>query len=172
MWTQMSRSWFVSCPTTRKIAMMPSRSSAALLAQVSWETWFSTVLNLKQVKNKLSSVNYCFNGHFYSMICLICFTVPSQMVVSRTLNKAKQLMSVATKIAIQMNCKMGGVVWAVPIPVSIAVAILIEQWKMGCRTRTLFCFGLSVLFWCPVLGTLLNCIETEHCKCHDWKSVV
>lgn len=66
------------------------------------------------------------------MICLICFTVPSQMVVSRTLNKAKQLMSVATKIAIQMNCKMGGVVWAVPIPVSIAVAILIEgKWMLS-----------------------------------------
>lgn len=40
------------------------------------------------------------------------------MVVKHTLEKAKNLMSVATKIAIQMNCKMGGVVWALQIPVS------------------------------------------------------
>ena len=47
---------------------------------------------------------------------ITAFPVPSQMVVARTLRK--NLMSVATKIAIQMNCKMGGVVWAVHIPVS------------------------------------------------------
>ena len=90
-------------------------------------------LKLKlKTKQNFPLLIYCFNGPFYNMICLICFTVPSQMVVSRTLNKAKQLMSVATKIAIQMNCKMGGVVWAVPIPVSIAVAILIEgKWMLS-----------------------------------------
>ncbi|KAK7087801.1 piwi-like protein 1 [Littorina saxatilis] len=48
--------------------------------------------------------------------CCIDCPVPSQMVVKHTLEKAKNLMSVATKIAIQMNCKMGGVVWALQIP--------------------------------------------------------
>jgi len=43
--------------------------------------------------------------------------VPSQVVLSRTLNKKQMLMSVATKIAIQLNCKMGGEVWALEIPV-------------------------------------------------------
>ena len=43
--------------------------------------------------------------------------VPSQVVLSRTLSKKQMLMSVATKIAIQLNCKMGGEVWAVEIPV-------------------------------------------------------
>ena len=43
--------------------------------------------------------------------------MPSQVVLSRTLNKKQMLMSVATKIAIQLNCKMGGEVWAVEIPV-------------------------------------------------------
>ena len=45
--------------------------------------------------------------------------VPSQVVVARTLSKQQQLMSVATKIAIQMNCKLGGEAWALEIPVSI-----------------------------------------------------
>ena len=38
-------------------------------------------------------------------------------MLSRTLNKKQMLMSVATKIAIQLNCKMGGEVWALEIPV-------------------------------------------------------
>jgi aubergine-like protein len=48
-------------------------------------------------------------------------TVPSQVVLSRTLSKKEMLMSVATKVAIQLNVKMGGEVWALEIPVSIAV---------------------------------------------------
>jgi aubergine-like protein len=43
------------------------------------------------------------------------------VVVSRTLSKKQMLMSVATKIAIQLNCKLGGEVWAVDIPVSIVL---------------------------------------------------
>ena len=45
-------------------------------------------------------------------------SVPSQVIVGRTLAKKQMLMSVATKIAIQLNCKLGGDVWSVEIPVS------------------------------------------------------
>jgi len=45
-------------------------------------------------------------------------SVPSQVIVGRTLAKKQMLMSVATKIAIQLNCKLGGDVWCVEIPVS------------------------------------------------------
>ena len=34
------------------------------------------------------------------------------------LNKPKGLMSVATKVAVQMNCKLGGEPWSVRIPMS------------------------------------------------------
>lgn len=44
--------------------------------------------------------------------------VPSQCIVSRTLSKKQMLMSVATKIILQMNCKLGGELWALDIPVS------------------------------------------------------
>jgi hypothetical protein len=40
------------------------------------------------------------------------------MVLLKTLNKRGQLMSVATKIGIQISAKLGGEIWAVPIPVS------------------------------------------------------
>ncbi|WAR02492.1 PIWL1-like protein [Mya arenaria] len=51
-------------------------------------------------------------------LCCVDHPVPSQVVVARTLNKKQMMMSVATKVAIQMNCKMGGRVWALHIPMS------------------------------------------------------
>lgn len=49
-------------------------------------------------------------------LCVDC-PVPSQCVVSRTLSRQQALMTVATKIALQMACKMGGELWSVEIPV-------------------------------------------------------
>lgn len=43
--------------------------------------------------------------------------VPSQCVVARTLSRPQALMTVATKLALQMACKMGGELWSVEIPV-------------------------------------------------------
>ena len=42
-----------------------------------------------------------------------------QVVLSKTLSKPGRVMSVATKIAIQINCKLGGEAWMVKIPVSL-----------------------------------------------------
>uniref|UniRef100_A0A8C6Q6P4 Piwi-like RNA-mediated gene silencing 1 n=1 Tax=Nothobranchius furzeri TaxID=105023 RepID=A0A8C6Q6P4_NOTFU len=50
-------------------------------------------------------------------LCLDCPT-PSQCVVGRTLSRPQALMTVATKIVLQMACKMGGELWSVEIPVS------------------------------------------------------
>ncbi|CAF3687711.1 unnamed protein product [Rotaria socialis] len=52
---------------------------------------------------------------------LVCFLyvhcpVPSQMLLSKTLQKPGQLMSVATKVGIEINAKLGGEIWAVQIP--------------------------------------------------------
>lgn len=54
--------------------------------------------------------------------------VPSQMVVARTLMKKQGLMSVATKIAIQINCKMGGVVWNLQIPLKGTMIVGIDTY--------------------------------------------
>ena len=50
-------------------------------------------------------------------ISLYLFIVPSQCIVSRTLSKKQMLMSVATKICLQLNCKLGGELWALEVPV-------------------------------------------------------
>ncbi|CAF5042242.1 unnamed protein product, partial [Rotaria socialis] len=38
------------------------------------------------------------------------------MLLSKTLQKPGQLMSVATKVCIEINAKLGGEIWAVQIP--------------------------------------------------------
>jgi len=47
------------------------------------------------------------------------------MILSKTLQKQGQLMSVATKVGIQINAKLGGEIWAVQIPVCLFFLYLI-----------------------------------------------
>ncbi|XP_019620701.1 PREDICTED: piwi-like protein 1 isoform X3 [Branchiostoma belcheri] len=58
--------------------------------------------------------------------CCVDHPVPSQVIVSRTLNKKQMLMSVATKIALQLNCKLGGELWAVEIPLKSMMVVGID----------------------------------------------
>ena len=57
------------------------------------------------------------------------------MVLLKTLNKRGQLMSVATKIGIQISAKLGGEIWSVPIPV---------KEKIFCIFLS-FCFSLFLI---------------------------
>lgn len=41
---------------------------------------------------------------------------PSQVVLTKTLSDDRKFRSVVQKIALQINCKMGGELWAVNIP--------------------------------------------------------
>ena len=57
-------------------------------------------------------------GDRYSAIkkkCCVDRPAPTQVVLAKCLN-AKQVMSIATKVAIQINCKIGGVPWTLSIP--------------------------------------------------------
>lgn len=51
-------------------------------------------------------------------LCTAQSAVPSQMINSMTLSKPNQYRSVVQKIALQINCKLGGELWAVNIPLS------------------------------------------------------
>ncbi|KAG7167994.1 piwi-like 3 [Homarus americanus] len=46
----------------------------------------------------------------------VVMAIPTQMVLARSLQNKPRLMSIIAKIAIQMNCKLGGEVWNVQIP--------------------------------------------------------
>ncbi|XP_070605739.1 piwi-like protein 4 isoform X1 [Erythrolamprus reginae] len=52
--------------------------------------------------------------------------IPSQCVLVRTLSKQGMMMSVATKIAMQMICKLGGELWAVEIPLNGLMVVGID----------------------------------------------
>uniref|UniRef100_A0A4W3JSP7 Piwi-like RNA-mediated gene silencing 1 n=1 Tax=Callorhinchus milii TaxID=7868 RepID=A0A4W3JSP7_CALMI len=58
-------------------------------------------------------------------LCVECPT-PSQCVVARTLSKPQALMAIATKIALQINCKMGGELWSVEIPLKQLMVVGID----------------------------------------------
>lgn len=54
----------------------------------------------------------------YSVIkkkCCVERAIPSQVIAFKTLKRQNQLMTVATKVIIQMNAKLGGVPWMVQI---------------------------------------------------------
>jgi len=58
-------------------------------------------------------------GEHYAAVktkCCVEKPIPSQCMTATVLGKPKGLMSVATKVALQMNCKLGGEPWAVKIP--------------------------------------------------------
>uniref|UniRef100_A0A0A9XKD1 Protein piwi n=1 Tax=Lygus hesperus TaxID=30085 RepID=A0A0A9XKD1_LYGHE len=49
--------------------------------------------------------------------CCVDRAVPTQVVVQKNLT-SKGVMSIATKIAIQINCKIGGTPWSIPVPMA------------------------------------------------------
>jgi aubergine-like protein len=51
-------------------------------------------------------------------LCVVKYGIPSQMVVENRVLRHKSLRSICTKVAIQINCKLGGIPWLVKIPVS------------------------------------------------------
>ncbi|CAC5386882.1 AUB [Mytilus coruscus] len=56
----------------------------------------------------------CYNA--IKKFCCVDHPVPSQVVLSKTIMKKHQLQSVSTKIAIQLNCKLGGELWVASMP--------------------------------------------------------
>ena len=65
----------------------------------------------------LPSIQKSYYDSIKKYLSSVC-PVPSQCVLKRTLSKQGMMMSIATKIAMQMACKLGGELWAVEIPVS------------------------------------------------------
>ncbi|CAF0730721.1 unnamed protein product [Adineta steineri] len=88
---------------------------------------------------------YCLNQQYNLVLCVLSNNrkdrydalkkflckdtgIPSQMVLLKTLNKRGQLMSVATKIGIQISAKLGGEIWSVPIPSKSLMIIGIDSY--------------------------------------------
>ncbi|XP_003245599.2 piwi-like protein Ago3 [Acyrthosiphon pisum] len=59
-------------------------------------------------------------------ICCSEIGIPSQVVVSSTLSKPDRLQSITQKIALQINCKLGGACWAIDIPLKNTMIVGID----------------------------------------------
>lgn len=59
-------------------------------------------------------------------LCCIECPVPSQVIIARTISEDKNLRSVAQKIVLQMNCKLGGELWCLKIPIQKMMVIGID----------------------------------------------
>ncbi|XP_036614647.1 piwi-like protein 1 [Trichosurus vulpecula] len=58
-------------------------------------------------------------------LCTVC-PVPSQCIVAETLKKPHILLAVVTRLALQMNCKIGGHLWKVSVPLTDTMFIGID----------------------------------------------
>lgn len=64
-------------------------------------------------------------------LCCVDKPIPSQVIMSRTLSRADKLKSITQKIALQMNCKLGGALWAVNIPFDKCMVCGIDVYHPG-----------------------------------------
>uniref|UniRef100_A0A8C3ILA1 Piwi like RNA-mediated gene silencing 1 n=1 Tax=Chrysemys picta bellii TaxID=8478 RepID=A0A8C3ILA1_CHRPI len=91
-----------------------------------------TIQRIFQTNNKFDSVVCILSSNrkdkydaIKKYLCTDCPT-PSQCVIARTLSKPQSVMAIATKIALQMNCKMGGELWSVEIPLKQVMIVGID----------------------------------------------
>ncbi|XP_038061502.1 piwi-like protein 1 [Patiria miniata] len=82
-------------------------------------------------------------------LCCIEKAIPSQVIISRTISQQQKLRSVTQKIALQINCKLGGELWAVEIPVSDMMVVGIDVYHdpaKGGRSIGAFVASTNKLF--------------------------
>jgi len=68
-------------------------------------------------------------------LCCVECPVPSQVIVARTISKPDKLRSVVQKIALQINCKLGGELWEVRIPLKGLMVVGIDSYHDATRGK-------------------------------------
>ncbi|XP_076285684.1 argonaute 3 [Lasioglossum baleicum] len=69
-------------------------------------------------------------------LCCVEMPVPSQAIMSRTISRGDKLKSITEKIALQINCKMGGALWALAIPMDNCMICGIDVYHGGIGQST------------------------------------
>ncbi|KAH0547230.1 piwi-like protein Ago3 [Cotesia glomerata] len=59
-------------------------------------------------------------------LCCVESPVKSQVIVTKTISQDNKIKSVTEKIALQMNCKLGGALWALKIPMNDIMVVGID----------------------------------------------
>ncbi|KAM9312009.1 piwi-like protein 2 [Gastrophryne carolinensis] len=79
-------------------------------------------------------------------LCCVQTPVPSQVVNSRTISNPAKLRSIAQKILLQINCKLGGELWGVDIPLKGLMVIGMDVYhepSRGLRSVTGFVASIN-----------------------------
>ncbi|XP_049625397.1 piwi-like protein 2 [Suncus etruscus] len=93
------------------------------------ETYIRTIQSMLGVEGKIQMVVCIIMGtrdDLYGAIkklCCVQAPVPSQVINARTISQPNRLRSVAQRILLQINCKLGGELWGVDIPLKQLMVI-------------------------------------------------
>lgn len=68
-------------------------------------------------------------------LCCVDMPVPSQVIISNTIGQQQKLRSVTQKVALQINCKLGGELWAVDIPMQNVMVVGVDVYHDLTRGR-------------------------------------
>ncbi|XP_018059690.1 PREDICTED: protein argonaute-3 [Atta colombica] len=64
-------------------------------------------------------------------LCCVQKAIPSQVIISKTISKSHKLKSITEKIALQINCKLGGALWTLALPLKNCMICGIDVYHAG-----------------------------------------
>ncbi|XP_018372440.1 PREDICTED: piwi-like protein 1 [Trachymyrmex cornetzi] len=64
-------------------------------------------------------------------LCCVQKAIPSQVIISKTISKPPKLKSITEKIALQINCKLGGALWTLALPLKNCMICGIDVYHAG-----------------------------------------
>ncbi|KAM4675853.1 piwi-like protein 2 [Discoglossus pictus] len=111
------------------IGMRVNQPSCVELRDDRIETYARNIKSLLESEGKLQLLMCLITGtrdDLYGAIkklCCVQTPVPSQVVNVRTISNPAKLRSIAQKILLQINCKLGGELWGVDIPLKHLMVI-------------------------------------------------
>ncbi|XP_016067226.1 PREDICTED: piwi-like protein 2 isoform X1 [Miniopterus natalensis] len=156
------------------------------------ETYVRTIQSMLRAEGKIQMVVCIIMGtrdDLYGAIkklCCVQAPVPSQVINVRTIGQPTKLRSVAQKILLQINCKLGGELWGVDIPLKQLMVIGMDVYHdpgKGMRSVVGFVASINltltkwysrVVFQMPhqeivdslklcLVGSLKKFYEVNHC---------
>ncbi|KAM9621905.1 piwi-like protein 2 [Trichechus inunguis] len=157
------------------------------------ETYIRTIQSMLGAEGKKIQMVVCIimgtRDDLYGAIkklCCVQSPVPSQVINARTIGQPTRLRSVAQKILLQINCKLGGELWGVDIPLKQLMVIGMDVYhdpSRGARSVVGFVASINltltkwysrVVFQMPhqeivdslklcLVGSLKKFYEVNHC---------
>ncbi|XP_044132910.1 piwi-like protein 2 [Bufo gargarizans] len=134
------------------IGMRVSQPNPVELQDDRVETYIRSLRSLLEREGRLQLILCVISGSrddLYGAIkkfCCIQTPVPSQVVNTKTISNPQKIRSIAQKILLQINCKLGGELWGVDIPLKCMMVIGIDVYhdpSRGLRSVTGFVASMN-----------------------------